>query len=576
MLAFLKSIDFYGRPLYFTTFKQTYHKTSFGGVITIMAVCTFIFTIFYFGQDFYLRKNPTFVYQHLSLPNYPNYTINNSNFAAFIRIEDDVGNQKSIGKYLQIIPLYYSVAIDPKGVVTEFSTNIDTNNCSMVNFTVLRLTKFRERFEGTTCLSLSNLTIGGYWDTDYLSYVSILVKPCENNTNNVCETAEKIYDFINTERLFINVYTIQQYLDLTDFQQPLKTHLFDVDLMIDTSIEKTKNLFFKQSNVYTDYGLISDMKSSYSIFSLEESFMDFVHISGFEDKKRFIDKKLAEFNFYFRYNVDNFSIYFMKLQQFFASIGGVLIIVHLFFDSMIGYVNKHDRTLKIMNKLFDFSKFEHPKELEKIIENLKKEEVDNTANESRRKFRHLQQKDITPRDKSEKYDESVFEMDKVEIEKPKKRELFSFEKVIGLYEERKSNYKQDISIFLILKSICFLKYLSKQEAFNVKIFNKSKKIIDKKIDVVNYLKFYQEYSIVKTIIFNDITNLCLTLAQKPNLYESNSFNRMHLTKHERVKKLFDYFSQKDFYSANDRKLLDIILNEVKQIIAIYKENCYMN
>ena len=286
---------------------------------------------------------------------------------------------------------------------------------------------------------------------------------------------------------------------------------------------------------------------------------------------------MIEYNLFFKDGVDIYEIHFMKIQEFFSQIGGIIIIIYLVFDFITIYVNRHDRTLKLVNKLFDFSNFENEKSMEKIIEVFHKNEDNEKSGveqDSRRKFVNNHSKDNPHIKKLENHIEFNRVFHEIQ-EKPKKRDLFNAEKVKALFDDRRRYYKLGISVFFVIKAFLCKGYLSKREDFFIKIFQKSKKIINNKLDVVNYLKFYQEYSMMKTIIFNDITNLCLTLLKKPNLYEKNTFSQIHLGKEERIKKVFDYFSQKDHYTANDYKLLEILSDNIKKIVKLYKENCYL-
>ena len=270
---------------------------------------------------------------------------------------------------------------------------------------------------------------------------------------------------------------------------------------------------------------------------------------------------------FFTQNVDLYEIKFKKLQDFFTDFSGIVIFFYSVFELITIRFNKHDKTMKLVNKLFDFSKFEDEKTLEKIIEifNNKNE----NENDFRKKFSNNNSKDMSVREKFRNQSDLNIEISAEIQEKPKKRDLYNAEKIKGLYKDRKSSYILVISILKVLKAFLCRAYLSKRDDFFIKIYEKSKKIIIDKLDVVNYLKFYQEYSVMKTIIFNDITNLCLTLPKKPNLYENNSFSQIHLSKDERIKKVFDYFSLKDFYNSNDRKLLDVISQDVRKIIKLF-------
>ena len=75
------------------------------------------------------------------------------------------------------------------------------------------------------------------------------------------------------------------------------------------------------------------------------------------------------------------------------------------------------------------------------------------------------------------------------------------------------------------------------EKFELGFYLNDKEIIIEKFDIVQYLKFYEDYISVKELLFDDMSNLCLTLRNRPKIYENNNFVNVHLRKTERLKKV---------------------------------------
>ena len=558
VLDIIKKIDIYGQALNFTTFGNTYHKTWLGGFTTICFLASMFLWISSNAVDFLYHKNPNYIYKQVTLDNYPLYNINNRNFIILIRIEDENSSIVDYTKYLKISAKYLQSGVN--GIFN--STNLNFMNCTNTNKTIQYMNSSVDLESGASCISFDNISLGGNWDVNFTNFIRINVDICRDNKE--CYNESEIESFLTKNDYYITIYTPEQNINLTDYFDPLKSHMFSTYNMIDFRTYKKRYLYYKQSNVSTDTGMIWQNITNDTIFSIESSFYDTKFIGNNRNKS------LIQMEIFFTQNVDLYEIKFKKLQDFFTDFSGIVIFFYSVFELITIRFNKHDKTMKLVNKLFDFSKFEDEKTLEKIIEifNNKNE----NENDFRKKFSNNNSKDMSVREKFRNQSDLNIEISAEIQEKPKKRDLYNAEKIKGLYKDRKSSYILVISILKVLKAFLCRAYLSKRDDFFIKIYEKSKKIIIDKLDVVNYLKFYQEYSVMKTIIFNDITNLCLTLPKKPNLYENNSFSQIHLSKDERIKKVFDYFSLKDFYNSNDRKLLDVISQDVRKIIKLYKEN----
>ena len=102
----MKLFDFYGTTSQFTFLQQNLHKTNIGGILSIFAVIAIIWSIFYFGSDFYKRTNPNFIYERISEQN-KTTIINNSNFFLVLIISDFKENFFNFSEYFDINARYY-------------------------------------------------------------------------------------------------------------------------------------------------------------------------------------------------------------------------------------------------------------------------------------------------------------------------------------------------------------------------------------------------------------------------------------------------------------------------------------
>ena len=100
----------------------------------------------------------------------------------------------------------------------------------------------------------------------------------------------------------------------------------------------------------------------------------------------------------------------------------------------------------------------------------------------------------------------------------------------------------------------------------MKIYKKCEKIIIRKMDIINYLKFLQEFSQVKCILFNEIHSLCLSFIQKPKVYENNYFTKIESDHYIKLFDIINYFKSKNEKSKEDLIIFELISNTMKKVI----------
>ena len=75
----MKLFDLYGTTSQFTFVHNSEHKTNFGGTMSIFTVIAIIWSMIYFGNNFYQRTNPNFIYERKNEVVQTNFIANNSN-----------------------------------------------------------------------------------------------------------------------------------------------------------------------------------------------------------------------------------------------------------------------------------------------------------------------------------------------------------------------------------------------------------------------------------------------------------------------------------------------------------------
>ena len=375
LLNFIKKIDLYGSPYSFTVFKNTTYNTVIGGIITILTVLLYVFCFYYFGKDFYMRKNPGFLNQITTLKNYVNYTLFKDDLLLAFRVEDLDGNLFDITGLLYFESVYIGYETIDNQFIQSSHKPMEIINCTQINLTTMRLTTKKDLSE-MQCINFNNTNLGGYWDGDFLYYITIKLKPCINSTsnNNSCLYYDEAYSILNSGNLTLNMYTNRHYTELDDYQNPLKLTLFNSYGNLDPNLGKLMRLFFKTTSIKTDLGIISDKSNSYSVYSLHSATSDTIPIDP-PLKNASNNSFIGEFEIYLLNNIETYEVTYIKLQQIIAYIGGFLSFISTFFNIITSLLNEHYRSIEIINKLFDFNALKDKEKLNFLIEEQKKESL---------------------------------------------------------------------------------------------------------------------------------------------------------------------------------------------------------
>ncbi len=372
----MKTIDVYGSPFNFTIFSQPIYKTAIGGFATIVTLFLYIFCFLQFGKDFWMQQNPRFLNQRITLPSYPKYVLNRDDLLIGFRVEDIDGNYVDISRLLNISIVFYKYKQIEGSLVSKIST-IKLVDCSLINRQAMKMFTKRN-LSNIMCLDFNNITLGGYWDGEFLNYVMINFNACVNSTENnkTCMDYNEALNFFSKGMPSFNIYTGSSFTDLEDHDNPLKMKLFNQYNYIDPYNGKNLRLFYKSIYMTTDLGMITSMPNKYKLFGLDYFVTDIIPVNP-PLIRATKDTKLFTIEVYFLDNIETFVVTYIKLQETLATLGGLLNFISLIFRFFIGYINEHYRNIEIINNLFDFSEINEEEKLEKVIQERKQNKHDN-------------------------------------------------------------------------------------------------------------------------------------------------------------------------------------------------------
>ena len=205
------------------------------------------------------------------------------------------------------------------------------------------------------CLDQKNQNIGGGWQNLWNYYVNITLVVCNNQTSNiVCASQNDINTFLINNDLQFTIYYEDMMLDSKNNNVPLKKYMKNDHTRIVPNICKTNKYYLQEVTVVTDNGWIlsSPVNDTTQIF--RERLTDFYYF----DKNNVGNTKNGNFDFCISFNFfaseNSLIIYriYVKLQDIFAQLGGILKIVTIFFEGLFYLLYSYKQEEILVRNMF--------------------------------------------------------------------------------------------------------------------------------------------------------------------------------------------------------------------------------
>jgi hypothetical protein len=346
--------------------------------------------------------------------------------------------------------------------------------------------------------------------------------------NNSCYSIDKIKQELNI--ININLLTLNTYLELSDYNDPIKNYTDNFIIQGNTNTSRTDLFYYRMIQIFTDSGWF---------------FEDFQKIETFQINhlNNFIQDYNNEFLFKIQLSQSHLTkIYFRRYRKLFTGfsyIGGIITFLLFFFNIFNNYFSH----ITLLNNLL-YSIIENSQQLPKLINSNK------SLSNSFRKYNTIQihknkieQREYKPRHLVNINDES-------EIKDFKQNSILRNNTTMKTLGRRRTIKSK------IFCSMCCINYNNslKNSASSIKRIDH---LLKKRFDVKNIFKLYDMIKITDTIIFENKGRLI-----KNYLAE---FMVMKKIKKEKIKKnnskeLTEFISRMKQELANP--FLNLILKEV--------------
>ena len=105
-----------------------------------------------------------------------------------------------------------------------------------------------------------NLTVGGYWEGDFVKYISVWIYFCPGNDRNDpnCRTLNELYDLLfQRKKLYFTLMYPVFYFDPSDLQSPLKYEYEEYFSTLSINLLKRERIYFKPVEIKDDQNLLT-------------------------------------------------------------------------------------------------------------------------------------------------------------------------------------------------------------------------------------------------------------------------------------------------------------------------------
>jgi hypothetical protein len=342
----IKYIDFLGEDIKLNIKGEHQIKTIIGATLTIMIVVVLATATWLMGSDMLYKQKPVTDVQELPYKQRPFIYLTNETFPIAFCL------QRYDQKVFDIKSYFRMEVIDWKAFNTNQTSTSKTyefEQCTYDHFPKIENKTYLVTAGITNyyCLKNQNITIGGYWDNDFIEYSIFRIRLCDNQTDGgACAPKEEINQFFNKELIAFNLYVQNTIFDLRNYTSPEQIYLLNLFKNVKLTSRKSFNIFIREQELASDDGFMFEDITNYTSISYDTSDVDDADIS---------ESSLMDINLFVAPHKMYYYRYYIKIQTVLANFGGTADALFIIGHSIAMYFAHINLNQKLMNKIFDFN-----------------------------------------------------------------------------------------------------------------------------------------------------------------------------------------------------------------------------
>jgi hypothetical protein len=347
----IQSADYFGQRVELSFNSAREFRTTFGGVFSILMYLACLAFVISIGVQLILRENPSTLTSTQTQPAAPLIDIMKEEMIFALYVQDKNYNPITDPSILTITGYQYVMNR------TDTSLSNDNEPIPLVNCSEFRsffnARNFSDDYESNNldnavCFKFHNKTmIGGNFILSYFSNLYISVKKCNNATSAVtCKSSAEIDSQIKGS--YFELYYFDWNVDPNKYDAPFNRYIANYFHILDPKSHRMVDLFFKNSKIMSNTGLIFDSYENKTkiIFDRVREQID-PSYTGDEVLELYINSSS---------NLTLFIRLYMKIQDFFANVGGLIQAMIIVGYVLTVYITRFDMYEHMMNCLFTFKK----------------------------------------------------------------------------------------------------------------------------------------------------------------------------------------------------------------------------
>jgi len=524
----IKIFDLLGKKVNLKIDSRNTIKTQFGGILTIIAVITIFVLSWFIGKDIVYHENPISFHQNSINIKTPNITFNRNSFPISISVFSINSEILNDPTYFSIELIYQKWKIENDIYVNQ-DVFIKLEPCTAKHFpTISNETFFDLALNQVLCPNYHSIDIFGSWSEPEMNRLKIQLKMCDWEKNkDFCKSESEIKKYFNKNSPNLNILYLDLQMNVKNYYSPIEYFPVYIDKFSVPELLKLTYFHVQEQKLYTDDNLVlNDIKEDRFLKLVEQS-------TDITD----IDKENKITNVFFIMSSNKYDSYhrkYIKVPEIIAVVGGLMKSITFIMSLIVKIFSEFEFYNTIINQIF---KIENPKNdkiqsfnslknLDLINEkdNKKKEYKKNLEINVREKHNNFFKVNQKPNNLSSSIEnkniniiknneDNVNEMPNnidnvinenspynlnISISKKRKIETTSEHKSAKNFKNFKFSIK-DIMIYLFCR--CIRLERNKKKKYQVMDYGIRK--INDNLEISKILLNFEEYKIIKKIIFSD-------------------------------------------------------------------------
>jgi hypothetical protein len=179
--SILQFLDQFGEPIEFNIKREYRSKTSFGGILTIVAAILILAVTFATGFELIYKENPEVNIEDQVFMERPQMYLNKHTMPISFCFQDMSQQTYDLPKYFKFEVLGLKV-FSANG--TTIAKNYEYEKCTFDHFPNIPIDYLtKSGIVNYYCLKDQNITLKGFFDNEYIEFATISLKRCNNETD---------------------------------------------------------------------------------------------------------------------------------------------------------------------------------------------------------------------------------------------------------------------------------------------------------------------------------------------------------------------------------------------------------